>query len=222
MKIEEMLERVDHTLLNATSSWAEICALCEEAIQYRMASVCVPPSYVARIHNTYGGRVKICTVIGFPLGYCEEEAKVTEALHAVRDGAEEIDMVIDLGDVKNGDYDKITNQIAKIKKAAGDRVLKVIVETCFLTEEEKIKLCRCVTDGGADFIKTSTGFGPAGAKLEDIRLFKQHIGPGVKIKAAGGISSLEQMEEFLRAGCDRIGSSGAVKIMQAAKSCAKE
>ena len=165
MKAEEMLERVDHTLLHAACSWPEICALCEEAIQYHMASVCVPPSYVARIHTAYGGRVKICTVVGFPLGYCEDDVKAAETLQAVKNGADEIDMVIDLGDVKNGDFEKVTNQIAKVKAAAGDRVVKVIVETCYLTKEEKIRLCRCVTEGGADFIKTSTGFGPDGAHL---------------------------------------------------------
>lgn len=222
MKAEEMLERVDHTLLHAACSWPEICALCEEAIQYHMASVCVPPSYVARIHTAYGGRVKICTVVGFPLGYCEDDVKAAETLQAVKNGADEIDMVIDLGDVKNGDFEKVTNQIAKVKAAAGDRVVKVIVETCYLTKEEKIRLCRCVTEGGADFIKTSTGFGPAGAHLEDVRLFRKYIGPNVKIKAAGGIASLEEMEAFLLAGCDRIGSSGAVRMLKAASERTKE
>lgn len=222
MKAEEMLERVDHTLLHAACSWPEICALCEEAIQYHMASVCVPPSYVARIHTAYGGRVKICTVVGFPLGYCEDDVKTAETLQAVKNGADEIDMVIDLGDVKNGDFEKVTNQIAKVKAAAGDRVVKVIVETCYLTKEEKIRLCRCVTEGGADFIKTSTGFGPAGAQLEDVRLFREYIGPNVKIKAAGGIASLEEMEAFLLAGCDRIGSSGAVRMLKAASERTKE
>lgn len=222
MKAEEMLERVDHTLLHAACSWPEICALCEEAIQYHMASVCVPPSYVARIHTAYGGRVKICTVVGFPLGYCEDDVKAAETLQAVKNGADEIDMVIDLGDVKNGDFEKVTNQIAKVKAAAGDRVVKVIVETCYLTKEEKIRLCRCVTEGGADFIKTSTGFGPAGAQLEDVRLFREYIGPNVKIKAAGGIASLEEMEAFLLAGCDRIGSSGAVRMLKAASERTKE
>ena len=222
MKAEEMLERVDHTLLHAACSWPEICALCEEAIQYHMASVCVPPSYVARIHTAYGGRVKICTVVGFPFGYCEDDVKAAETLQAVKNGADEIDMVIDLGDVKNGDFEKVTNQIAKVKAAAGDRVVKVIVETCYLTKEEKIRLCRCVTEGGADFIKTSTGFGPAGAHLEDVRLFREYIGPNVKIKAAGGIASLEEMEAFLLAGCDRIGSSGAVRMLKAASERTKE
>ena len=222
MKAEEMLERVDHTLLHAACSWPEICALCEEAIQYHMASVCVPPSYVARIHTAYGGCVKICTVVGFPLGYCEDDVKAAETLQAVKNGADEIDMVIDLGDVKNGDFEKVTNQIAKVKAAAGDRVVKVIVETCYLTKEEKIRLCRCVTEGGADFIKTSTGFGPAGAQLEDVRLFREYIGPNVKIKAAGGIASLEEMEAFLLAGCDRIGSSGAVRMLKAASERTKE
>lgn len=222
MKAEEMLERVDHTLLHAACSWPEICALCEEAIQYHMASVCVPPSYVARIHAAYGGRVKICTVVGFPLGYCEDDVKAAETLQAVKNGADEIDMVINLGDVKNGDFEKVTNQIAKVKAAAGDRVVKVIVETCYLTKEEKIRLCRCVTEGGADFIKTSTGFGPAGAQLEDVRLFREYIGPNVKIKAAGGIASLEEMEAFLLAGCDRIGSSGAVRMLKAASERTKE
>jgi len=212
MENSRILSHVDHTLLKAAASWEEICTLCEEAIQYKTASVCVPPSYIYRIAQEFP-RLNICTVIGFPLGYSVVQAKQAEVEKAVADGASEVDMVINMGDVKNRDYDCITEEIRTLKRAAVGRVLKVIIETCYLTEEEKIALCKCVTEGGADYIKTSTGFGTGGALMEDICLFKQHIGPNVKIKAAGGIRSRQDMVDFLEAGCDRLGTSSAVKIL---------
>ncbi len=213
METKEILKRIDHTLLKAVSDRQGIMALCEEAIEYGTASVCIPPSYVKEAKEKFPS-LNVCTVIGFPLGYCTTAVKVFEAEDAVKNGADEIDMVIDLGFVKNGEFDKVTAEIAAVKKAAGSRILKVIIETCYLTEEEKIKLCKCVTDGGADYIKTSTGFGDSGADIKDIRLFKEHIGPGVKIKAAGGIRTKEAMEEFINAGCSRIGTSGAKNIVK--------
>ncbi|MCL2856451.1 MAG: deoxyribose-phosphate aldolase [Oscillospiraceae bacterium] len=208
-----MLSHVDHTLLNPRASWAEIETVCEEAILHKTASVCIPPSYVKRVADKYGDALVVCTVVGFPLGYQTTQTKVDEAAGAVRDGAGEVDMVINLGDVKNRDFHLITAEIAALKKAVGDKVLKVIIETCYLTEEEKIELCKCVTEGGADYIKTSTGFGSAGATLEDVQLFKAHIGPGVKIKAAGGIRTAEDMQAFIELGCERLGTSSAVKIL---------
>lgn len=212
MEASEILSRVDHTLLKATATWAEIETLCGEAIQYKTASVCIPPSYVKRAADTYGPSLVVCTVIGFPLGYSTTETKVFEVERAIAEGAREVDMVVNLGDVKNGDFAKVTAEIAALKKAAGGNTLKVIVETCYLTEEEKVQLCRCVTEGGADFIKTSTGFGTDGAQLADIELFKKHIGPGVKIKASGGIRTREDFEKFAEAGCQRIGASAAIKV----------
>ena len=212
MTNEEILSHVDHTLLKAVSSWSEIEKLCAEAIRYKTASVCVPPSYVRRIHGAYGGLV-ICTVIGFPLGYSVRAAKLREAEAVLSDGAKEIDMVINIGDVKNGDFDAVRDEISALKKTAGNNILKVIVETCYLTTEEKVRLCGIVTEAGADFIKTSTGFGTAGATLEDVLLFKQHIGPGVKIKAAGGVKTRDDLVKFLSAGCERIGTSSAVALL---------
>ena len=208
----EILAHVDHTLLKAVSSWAEIEKLCAEAIRYRTASVCVPPSYVRRIHEAHPGLV-ICTVIGFPLGYSVSAAKLREAEAALADGASELDMVINIGDVKNGDFAAVAGEISALKKTAGDNVLKVIVETCYLTAEEKLRLCEIVTEAGADYIKTSTGFGASGATMEDVLLFKAHVGPAVKIKAAGGIRTREDMVQFLSAGCDRLGTSSAVAIL---------
>ncbi len=213
MTNQEILRHIDHTQLKAVSSWPEIKALCEEAIAKQTASVCVPPAYIKRIAETFGDQLNICTVIGFPLGYQTTPVKVFETEQAIADGAGEVDMVINLGDVKNGDFDLVTAEIRALKKAAGDHILKVIIETCYLTEEEKIRLCQCVTDGGADYIKTSTGFGSDGAKIEDIRLFKQHIGAGVKMKAAGGVRTREDLEMFLAEGCERIGTSSALKIL---------
>ena len=212
----EILRHVDHTLLQAVATWDEIKTLCDEAVANQTASVCVPPSYTKRIADTYGPAVNICTVVGFPLGYQTTAAKVCEVEQAIADGANEVDMVINLGDVKNGEFDKVTAEIKALKQAAGNHILKVIIETCYLTEAEKIELCHCVTEGGADYIKTSTGFGTAGAKIEDIRLFKQHIGPAVKMKAAGGVRTKEDLELFLAEGCERIGTSSALKILQAA------
>lgn len=216
MTVQEMLSHVDHTLLKPYASWEEIRKLCEEAIRYRTASVCVPPSYVKRIHDTYGSRLKICTVVGFPLGYSVTESKLAETRAALAQGADEIDMVINIGDVKNGRYEAVKEEIRQLKKECGAHILKVIIETCYLTREEKIAMCRAVTEAGADYIKTSTGFGTGGAVKEDVELFREHIGPGVKIKAAGGISTLEELELFLTLGCDRIGTSRAVGL------CAKK
>ncbi len=213
MDAEEILSHVDHTLLKATASWEEVRTLCEEALEYHMASVCVPSSYVKRIRENYPA-LRICTVVGFPLGNGSSEAKQAETIHAVEDGADEVDMVIHIGAVKNGEYDLVTEEIAVLKELVGDRILKVIVEACYLTEEEKIKVCECVTKGGADFIKTSTGFGTGGATLADVALFRKHVGSGVKIKAAGGIHTKAEMEAYLAAGADRIGASGAIRALK--------
>ena len=212
MKVEDIIGHVDHTLLKAAASWEEIRKLCDEAVKYQTASVCVPSSYVKKIRENYP-RLTICTVVGFPLGNGNSESKAEETIHALDDGADEIDMVINIGAVKNKNYDLVTEEIAVLKEIVGDKILKVIVETCYLTEEEKIRLCECVTKGGADYIKTSTGFGTAGASLADIALFRKHIGKNVKIKAAGGIRTREDMEAFLTAGADRIGASGAVRAL---------
>lgn len=214
MDKKEILKRVDHTQLKAFATWEDIVQLCEEAIENQTASVCVPPTYIKRIHDTYGDKINICTVVGFPLGYCVTEAKVAETKQAVRDGAHEIDMVINISDVKNGMYDKVEEEIRTIREACEGHILKVIIETCYLTKEEKIAMCKAVTNAGADYIKTSTGFGTGGATIEDVRLFKEHIGEGVKIKAAGGISTLEDLEAFVAEGCDRIGTSRAVGLLQ--------
>lgn len=217
MNKQEILAQVDHTLLAPVATWEAIQKLCEEAVQLKTASVCIPPCYVKRIKNAYGDRLRICTVIGFPLGYATPEVKCAEARQAIAQGADELDMVVNLTDVKNGDFAAVTKEIAMLKQAAGEKILKVIVETCYLTEEEKIKLCSAVTEAKADFIKTSTGFGTAGATLEDIRLFKQHIGGNVKIKAAGGIRTTADLEAFLKEGCARLGTSSAVKLLQGEK-----
>jgi deoxyribose-phosphate aldolase len=213
MDKKEIWRCIDHTLLKAAASWDEIARLCEEAEQYGAASVCVPPAYVAPIRKAYGGRVTICTVIGFPLGYNTTRIKVEETREAIEAGAAEVDMVINLGLVKNRDFDAVGAEIAALREASKGRVLKVIVETCYLSREEKIELCRRVAGAGADYIKTSTGFGSAGAVLDDILLFKEHIGPKVKIKAAGGISTLEDIRAFINAGCERIGTSRGVGIL---------
>lgn len=207
----DMLHYVDHTVLKAAASWTEIKTLCEEAVEYQTASVCIPPSYIRRVHEEFP-TLTICTVVGFPLGYSVTEAKVLEARNALSDGASEVDMVINLGDVKNGDYGKVEEEIRQLKQAVGDKILKVIIETCYLTEAEKIAMCRAVTAAKADYIKTSTGFGTAGAVLSDIELFKKNIGPDVKIKAAGGIRTLEDLRAYLEAGCSRVGASAAVKL----------
>ena len=214
MNTSEILSHVDHTLLKAFATWEDIQKLCEEAMEYHTASVCVPPSYIKRIHDTYGEKINICTVVGFPLGYSTTKAKVVETVQAIEDGASEVDMVINIADVKNGDFDKVTEEIRSLKQAAGDKILKVIIEACYLTEEEKIAMCKAVTEAGADYIKTSTGFGTGGATMEDILLFKKFIGPHVKMKAAGGVKSVEDMEAFLEAGCDRIGTSSAISLIK--------
>lgn len=210
----EILNIVDHTSLAAVTTWDDITKLCDEAIKYGTASVCIPPSYVERTAQKYGKNLVICTVIGFPLGYSTKETKIFEAKDAVKKGASEIDMVVNLGDVKNGDFVKVTDEIREMKQAIGSNILKVIVETCYLTDAEKTELCRCVTEAGADFIKTSTGFGTAGAKISDIELFKKYIGKDVKIKAAGGIRTKEDFEAFYKAGVHRIGASCAVKAYE--------
>lgn len=220
MKRKEILKHVDHTLLKAAASRKEIEKLCEEAVKYHTASVCVPSSYVRRIRGEYP-TLRICTVVGFPLGNGSTEAKAAEIIHALEDGANEIDMVINIGAVKSGDYDYVTSEIAFLKALIGERILKVIVETCYLTEEEKIKVCKCVTDGGADYIKTSTGFGTGGATVEDVKLFKKYIGKNVKIKASGGIHTREEMETYLSLGVDRIGASGAVRLLASKGGCAE-
>lgn len=213
MTKQEIFAHVDHTQLKAFARWEDIVTLCEEAIRYQTASVCVPPAYVKRIRDTYGDRINICTVVGFPLGYSVTQAKVTETEEAIKDGADEIDMVVNISDVKNGLFGKVEEEIRSLKQVCKNRVLKVIVETCYLTREEKIAMCEAVTNAGADYIKTSTGFGSKGAALEDIRLFKEHIGEKVKIKAAGGIRTLQDMMAFLEEGCERIGTSSAVEIL---------
>ena len=212
MTLREMMSHVDHTQLKAFATWEDIVKLCDEAVEFGTASVCVPPSYIRRIHDTYRDRVNICTVVGFPLGYSVTRAKAAEVEQALRDGCNEIDMVVNIGYVKSGHFDKVEEEIRTLKEICGSHILKVIVETCYLTEEEKIAMCRAVTNAGADYIKTSTGFGTGGATKEDVELFKKHIGPGVKIKAAGGISTLEDLELFLELGCERIGTSKAVSL----------
>ena len=210
----EILRRVDHTQLQAYATWDDIVKLCEEAIENKTASVCVPPTYIKRIHDTYGDKINICTVVGFPLGYSVTAAKAEETRQAIMDGACEIDMVINISHVKNGMYDAVEDEIRILKGICGDRILKVIIEACYLTEEEKIAMCKAVTNAGADYIKTSTGFGTGGAAIDDVRLFKQHIGKDVKIKAAGGISTVEDLEAFMVEGCDRIGTSRAVGLLK--------
>ena len=212
MTKEEMLGKVDHTQLKPYATWEDIRRLCDEALEYRTASVCVPPAYIKRIHDTYGDRLNICTVVGFPLGYSVTAAKLAETQQALADGCSEIDMVVNISDVKNGDFDKVETEIRTLKEACGEHTLKVIIETCYLTEEEKIAMCRAVTGAGADYIKTSTGFGTGGATGEDVELFRKYIGPEVKIKAAGGIATLEDLEMFLELGCERVGTSRAVGL----------
>lgn len=209
---EELAARIDYTLLKATSTWPQIQELCEEAVTGHTASVCIPASFVARVHKAYY-ELPICTVIGFPLGYSTTAVKCAEAAAAVAEGASEVDMVVNLGAVKEHDYAAVTADIAAVRAAVPFSTLKVIIETCYLDEAEKVALCRCVTEAGADFIKTSTGFGTAGAQLDDIALFKANIGPDVKIKAAGGIRTREALAEFAAAGCDRIGCSTKLNVL---------
>ena len=217
MDKREILKHVDHTLLAQTAVWEEIKTICDDAVLYGTASVCIPPSYVKRAKDYVGDRMAVCTVIGFPNGYNTTAVKVFEAEEALRSGADEIDMVVNLGDVKEGRMDLVTGEIRALKAVCGEKILKVIIETCLLTEEEKKALCRAVTEAGADYIKTSTGFSTGGATFEDVSLFARNVGPGVKIKAAGGISSFEDAERFLSLGADRLGTSRLVKLMKAEK-----
>ena len=214
MNIQKILSTVDHTLLSQTATWAEIKEICDDGIKYGTASVCIPPSFVKRAKEYVGDQLKICTVIGFPNGYMTTAAKFFEAEDAVKNGADEIDMVINLGWLKSKNYDALLKEIQAVKIACGNKVLKVIIETCLLTESEKIQMCQIVSASGADFIKTSTGFSAGGATKEDIALFKKHVDPHVKIKAAGGISSLEDAQEFLNLGAERLGTSRIVKIVK--------
>jgi deoxyribose-phosphate aldolase len=209
----DILSKVDHTLLKPDATWDAIKVLCDEAVAYKAASVCIPPNYVKRVADEYPDLV-ICTVVGFPLGYQTTEVKLAETRQALAEGATEIDMVIDVTDVKNGDYRKVTEEIRALKKACGTHVLKVIVEACYLTEAEKIAMCKAVTEAGADYIKTSTGFGTGGTTIKDVALFKEHIGAKVKIKAAGGIRTVEDMVAYLELGCSRIGASAAVGLLK--------
>ena len=214
MTDNEILKHIDHTQLKAFAKWEDIEKLCDEAVEYQTASVCIPPAYIKRVHDKYQDKINICTVVGFPLGYSVTSAKVAEVEQALKDGCNEIDMVVNISDVKNGDYDKVEEEIRTLKKACGNHILKVIIETCYLTEDEKIAMCKAVTNACADYIKTSTGFGTGGATIEDIRLFKEHIGPNVKMKAAGGVKSKDDLIMFLEAGCDRIGTSSAVGLLK--------
>ena len=213
MTNQELFSYVDHTLLKPEATPEQIAALCAEAAEHGTASVCVNGSYVALAKKLLDGKAKVCAVIGFPLGAMSTAAKAFEAAEAIRDGADEIDMVIHIGQLKAGNTDYVLEDIKAVKAAIGDHILKVIIETCLLTEEEKITMCRLVTESGAEYIKTSTGFSSGGATFDDVRLFAEHVGEGVKIKAAGGIRSREDMEEFLRLGASRLGTSSAVKIL---------
>ena len=212
MEIKEILAKCDHTLLAQTATWKDIQASCDDGMKYETASVCIPASFVKQAKEYVGDKLAICTVIGFPNGYATTAAKCFMTSDAVDNGADEVDMVINIGWAKEGKWEEITAEIAAIKAACKGKLLKVIIETCLLTEEEKIALCGCVTKAGADYIKTSTGFSTAGATFADVALFAKHIGPDVKIKAAGGISSLEDAEEFIRLGASRLGTSRIVKI----------
>lgn len=210
---EEILKKVDHTLLKQISTWEEIKKICEDAIKFETASACIPPCYVKQAKEYVKDKMRICTVIGFPNGYNQTSVKVFETKQAISDGADEIDMVINIGKVKEKNYQYILNEINEIKKACNGKILKVIIETCLLTEEEKVKMCEVVSKSDADYIKTSTGFSTAGATLEDIELFKKHISNGKKIKAAGGIKDFEDAEKFIAAGADRLGTSKLVNAM---------
>lgn len=215
MELSEILAKCDHTLLAQSATWADIKAICDDGMKYKTASVCIPASFVQQAKQYAGDKLAICTVIGFPNGYETTAAKCFMAYDAVSHGADEVDMVINIGWVKEGKFAELTEEIRQIKAHCCGKVLKVIIETCLLTDEEKIKMCRVVTDAGADYIKTSTGFSTAGATFADVELFAKHVGPNVKIKAAGGISSLEDAEEFIRLGASRLGTSRIVKLAKA-------
>ena len=212
MELKDILAKCDHTLLGQTATWADIKAICDDGMKFKTASVCIPAAYVKQAKEYVGEKLAICTVIGFPNGYATTAAKCFMAHDAVQNGADEIDMVINIGWAKDGKWDEITKEIADIKGHCHGKILKVIIETCLLTDEEKIALCKCVSDSGADYIKTSTGFSKAGATFADVELFAKHVAPHVKIKAAGGISSIEDAEKFIALGADRLGTSRIVKI----------
>lgn len=214
MDIKSIVQAVDHTLLKVESTWQEIKLICDDAMEYDVASICIPPSFVKRASAYVAGKVAICTVIGFPNGYSTTNIKAEESKQALADGASEIDMVINIGDLKFKDYDAVLAEIKLIKEVCGDHILKVIIETSLLTKEEIIKMCEIVTASGADYIKTSTGFSTAGATIEDVQLMADHVGSHVRIKAAGGISSLEDAEKFLALGASRLGTSRIVKILK--------
>ena len=214
MNQKEIMKMVDHTLLTQTATWEEIKRICDEGIRYETASVCIPPAFVKMAADYVQEKINICTVIGFPNGYQTKKVKMEETRDALDNGAEEIDMVIHIGDLKEGNYREILEEIREIKKICGQHILKVIIETCLLTQEEKVKMCQIVSDSGADYIKTSTGFSTGGATREDIILFKENISPHVKIKAAGGISSFQDAEEFITLGANRLGTSRLVKILE--------
>ena len=213
--VKDILRRVDHTLLSQGATWEEIRAICDDGVKYGCASVCIPASYVKQAAEYVAGKIAICTVIGFPNGYSTTAAQCCEARDAVENGASEIDMVINIGWVKDGLYDKVLEEIKAVKAACGGKLLKVIIETCLLTDAEKIEMCRVVSDSGAEYIKTSTGFGGGGATREDVALFKAHVAPHVKIKAAGGIANLQDAEDFVALGADRLGTSRIVKAVKA-------
>ncbi len=212
MELSEILSKCDHTLLGQASTWSDIKAICDDGIKYKTASVCIPASFVKQAKEYVGDQLAICTVIGFPNGYATTKAKCFMACDAVENGADEVDMVINIGWAKEGKWEDITEEIRQIKAHCKGKILKVIIETCLLTDEEKIALCKCVSDSGADYIKTSTGFSTGGATFADVELFAKHVAPHVKIKAAGGISSLEDAEKFIQLGADRLGTSRVVKI----------
>ena len=215
MELQEILSKCDHTLLSQTATWEEIKAICDDGMKYHTASVCIPASFVKQAKEYVGEKLPICTVIGFPNGYATTAAKCFMASDAVDNGADEVDMVINIGWAKEGAFDAVRDEIAAVKKACKGKLLKVIIETCLLTDEEKIALCKAVSDSGADFIKTSTGFSKAGATFHDVELFARHVAPHVKIKAAGGISSLEDAERFIQLGASRLGTSRIVKLAKA-------
>ena len=214
MDIKYILNKCDHTLLNQASTWEEIKAICDDGMTYNTASVCIPPSFVKRAKDYVGNRLKICTVIGFPNGYNTTAVKEYETIDAIKNGADEIDMVINIGALRDKDYDFVREEISTLKKACGDIILKVIIETCLLTDEEKVVMCKLVTEAGADYIKTSTGFSKSGATFNDVEIFSKNVGKDVKIKAAGGISSIEDAEKFVALGADRLGTSRIVKIVK--------
>ena len=214
MEQKEILKHVDHTLLQQTATWEQIKEICDDAIKYQTASVCIPPSFVKKVKEYVGNKMAVCTVIGFPNGYMTKETKKFETQDALKNGADEIDMVINIGMLKEKRYEDMKDEIWELKEICGKHILKVIIETCLLEEEEKIKMCEIVTEAGADYIKTSTGFSTAGATFEDIALFKKHVGIDVKIKAAGGIASFDDAEKFLSLGADRLGTSRLIKILK--------